>query len=302
MTGIVFVGIALIVFFLYARSFLWRKMIPYEPRTQVPWTGLELFAFFAAWYLVIAVSVGVCRNWEFSSHIKERALEPQQVLELQKEHGISQLVVAGRDDPLVFFVVFLAGVIIIPIGEEFLFRLLLQGYAEKQETRLRKILRLSTTRGLFSVLGSATIFAAIHWRSTTGERSVQILFDSLLGMMIGYLVVLTLIMMYLLFVREAAARDLGINWRKIPGDCLLGLGTAIFLFPPVYCLNYGLITWVGESDPGFTLDPIPLFFFAVGAGILYFRTHRLLPVIVLHVLFNGIAVAGVYFRAYTLFE
>jgi len=301
MIGIVFVGIALFVFCLYARSFFWREFIPYEPRRPVKWTGPELFAFFVAWILIIAVSVDVCRSWEFSSLIKERALEPEQVHQLQKEHEIAQLVVAGRDDPLVFFVVFLAGVILIPIGEEFLFRLLLQGYAEKQEGRLRRLLGFFAARGFFSVFGCATIFAAIHWRSTTEERSIQNLFDGLLGMMIGYLIVLTLITVYLLCVRGATARDLGVNWQKIPGDCLLGLGTAVFLFPPIYCLNYGLITWVGETDLDFTLDPIPLFFFAVGAGVLYFRTHRLLPVIVLHALFNGIGVASAYISAYVLF-
>jgi membrane protease YdiL (CAAX protease family) len=39
--------------------------------------------------------------------------------------------------------------------------------------------------------------------------------------------------------------------------------------------------------------PIPLFFLALILGYLYHRTHRLLPCIVVHLLFNGLSVAAV---------
>jgi membrane protease YdiL (CAAX protease family) len=38
-------------------------------------------------------------------------------------------------------------------------------------------------------------------------------------------------------------------------------------------------------------DPIPLFFFAVALGFLYFRTHRIVPLIILHAIFNGASLA-----------
>ena len=34
-------------------------------------------------------------------------------------------------------------------------------------------------------------------------------------------------------------------------------------------------------------DPFPLFFFAVALGAVYYRTHRIVPVIVLHAVLNG---------------
>jgi len=34
-------------------------------------------------------------------------------------------------------------------------------------------------------------------------------------------------------------------------------------------------------------DPIPLFVLAVALGIIYHRTHRVLPCIVIHMLLNG---------------
>jgi len=301
--GTAFIGIALSIFFLYAQSFfrrkgsLLRRLIPFEPRNPVPWSGLELFFFIIFWFLVIGISLGVCRNMQFGSHIQERALEADRILELQKEHALTQLIVCGRDNPHIFLVVFLAGVVIIPIGEEFLFRLLLQGSLEKLEGSLRKFLRVF--RGLFTVLCSSVIFALIHWRSTTEERPFQELYDGFLALMIVYIVLIAVIGAYLLLIRGATPGDLGIDWRKIPGDCGLGLGAAALLLPPIYLLNGGLTLLVG--DTGYALDPIPLFFFAVGIGILYFRTRRILPCIMLHGIFNGIAVAISHMNAYAFF-
>ena len=307
--GIAFVGIALFIFFLYAWSFFRRdgsfaqRLVPCEPRKPVPWNGWELLFFFAVWIFIIPVSGSLFRELQLGTHIQERALEPEQRQELRKVHGIAQLVVQGRDDIRVFLVVFFVGVIIVPIGEEFLFRLLLQGYLEKQESRLRKLLRFFlpyfAIRGLSSVCCTAAVFALIHWRSTAEVHSFQSLFDGLLGLMAGHLVVFAVITTYLFAVCRASLHDLGIDGRRIFRDSLLGLCAAAFLLPPIYFLNYGLAILVG--DPGFTLDPIPLFFFAAGLGILYFRTHRILPAIVLHGVFNGVAVANAYVCAYVLF-
>lgn len=41
-------------------------------------------------------------------------------------------------------------------------------------------------------------------------------------------------------------------------------------------------------------DPIPLFFLAVGMGYVYYRTHRLLPCIVLHFLVNSTSMAALW--------
>ena len=307
--GAALIGATLSVFLFYALSFFQgehsfpRRSIPYQPRNPVPWTGWELLSFFAVTFLIIDISVSFCQVLQFRSPIKEQLLEPALEQKLLQEHPITQLIVRGQADPRVFLVVFLVGVVIVPIAEEFLFRLLLQGYVEKQEARLRKFLRLhgihSALRGLFAVLCSSTIFAAIHWRSTAEETPLQEMFDGFLALIIGYFAVLTTITTYLLFIRGASPGDLGIDWRKIPGDCILGMKAACFLLPPVYLLNIGLVKSVGTL--GFTLDPIPIFFFAVGTGLLYYRTHRILPCIVPHVMLNGISIAIVYINACVFF-
>ena len=45
---------------------------------------------------------------------------------------------------------------------------------------------------------------------------------------------------------------------------------------------------------GTGLDPIPLFFLGAILGYLYNKTHRLLPCIVVHMLFNGFSLACVW--------
>ena len=310
--GAALIGTALSVFLLYAllffqgkNSLLWRSA-PYQPRNPVPWTGVELLLFFAVGFFVMDASAliisgisGHFRGLQFRLHLQEKSLEPAQEKQLSKEHPITQLIVRGQDDPRVFLVVFLAGVVIAPIAEEFLFRLLLQGYVEKQEARLRKFLRLhgirSALRGLFAVFCSSTIFAAIHWRSTATDHTFRGLLDGFLVLTIGYSALLAMITTYLLCVRGASPDDLGVNWRKIPGDCVLGIRAAFFLLPPVYLLNIGL------AQLGLTFDPIPIFFFAVGTGLLYFRTHRILPCIVLHAVLNGVSVVFAYVNAYLFF-
>jgi len=42
---------------------------------------------------------------------------------------------------------------------------------------------------------------------------------------------------------------------------------------------------------GHGFDPIPLFFLALGLGYLYYRTHRIIPCIAMHALFNAFSLA-----------
>ncbi len=280
-----------------------RRWIPFQPREAVPWNGWDLLLIFVAWFLLTGICTAVCMEMQLSSSIRETPLTQEQTQELLKEHTITRLVVSGRDAPSVFLLVVLSGVIIVPIGEEFLFRLLLQGFAEKREAGLRRLFTTpfsrSFLRGSLSVLFSSVIFAGVHLRSTTEPGSFQKYYDALLGMMIGHLFLLVFAPLYLIVVRGASLADLGIRWRKIPGDCLLGVLASVVILPPVYLMNYGVTNLIG--DVGIALDPIPLFLFAVGLAVLYYRTHRIVPGIVVHSLFNGIAVVNVYQHAYKYF-
>ncbi len=276
-----------------------RRWIPFQRRKPVPWQGWELFLIFVLFLLLTGISSAVCVKMQFGNSIRETPLTEEQTQELLKEHTITRLIVSGRDAPSVFLLVVLSGVIIVPIGEEFLFRLLLQGFAEKREAEARRLFPNRFLRPFFrgslSVLFSSVIFAGVHLRSTTESGSFQKYYDLLLGMMLGHLLLLVFALLYLIVVRGASLADLGIEGRKIPGDCLLGVLASVVILPPVYLMNYGVINLIG--DRGIALDPIPLFLFAVGLGVLYYRTHRVVPGLVVHGLFNAVAVATVYQHA-----
>ena len=47
---------------------------------------------------------------------------------------------------------------------------------------------------------------------------------------------------------------------------------------------------------GHGFDPIPLWLLAVGLGLIYQRTHRILPCIVLHMAFNAFGLSMLWFR------
>ena len=66
------------------------------------------------------------------------------------------------------------------------------------------------------------------------------------------------------------------------------------------CFRYNFVlTTVTQMCPAsnYSLDPIPLFFLALIFGVLYHRTHRLAPSLLLHMAFNATSVgAGLYIK------
>jgi membrane protease YdiL (CAAX protease family) len=71
-------------------------------------------------------------------------------------------------------------------------------------------------------------------------------------------------------------------------DVGLGLGAALAVVPWVYVLQWGLTAALPES---ISPDPITLVPFAVVLGLLYYRTHRIVPSIVLHMALNATSLA-----------
>jgi membrane protease YdiL (CAAX protease family) len=126
---------------------------------------------------------------------------------LPSQHPIVEVLVSAAAEDRLFLLVQLtiAAVIIAPVCEEILFRVLLQGFLEAREQRWRRLGLRAWPRGLVPVLVSSAAFALMH-------------------------------------------------------------------------LGHGL-------------DPIPLFVLALVLGYLYFKTHRLLPSLVVHMALNALAMA-----------
>ena len=67
-----------------------------------------------------------------------------------------------------------------------------------------------------------------------------------------------------------------------------GLLAAVAVCPPVYFLLFASSLLVPRH---LAPDPIPIFFFAVALGTLYYRTHRLAAPVVLHMALNTASLA-----------
>jgi membrane protease YdiL (CAAX protease family) len=145
----------------------------------------------------------------------------------------------SESSPLLFVAAFLAAVVVAPLCEEVLFRLLLQGWLEKWED-----MRLRQAQADPTAPDERTIQA---W-SETMETSVEPL------LLTGP-------------AHSGGVAGLPYGWTPIVLSSLL-FALAHFGYGP---------------------DPIPLFLLALILGYVYQRTHRIVPSMVAHALFNSMS-------------
>jgi membrane protease YdiL (CAAX protease family) len=281
------VGIELAIFGGCAAVWSWvgvqasqgRPAIPLRPRRPVPWDGWDVMMILALYF-----SAATAALWILSPRPPRGEAKPVQQAagpEEKNEHPVVQL---WRQDPrwATKLLSAVAAVIVAPVVEEFLFRLLLQGWLEKADRRLRRRLRLLLP-GALPIATVAALFAAMHYRSGPPAHDAATIIRALLGNAAAGLVTVALGAAWLRSRSGAAWDDFGIEPRRIGRACGLGLAAFLAVAPPIYLLQMWLVKWV---SPG-TADPITLFFFALVLGVLYYRTHRIVPAIALHMALNG---------------
>jgi membrane protease YdiL (CAAX protease family) len=254
-------------------------VLPYEPRKPVPWRGAHLLILAAAYIglqvvLALVLQIRVADRPATASPDKQRATS---------EHLVVQALVQG--DRSVLLLCAIAVVIVAPVVEEFLFRVLLQGWLEASERRLRRRRFFRRTRGLMPIVTSSLLFAAVHFRlakpELTAHQVVSVLAANLLAnaLMLGFAIV------FLRAATGATAVDFGWQPRRLAGDIVTGLFTFVIITPMIYLLQLLLQEFVLPASVA--ADPIPLFVLAVVLGFLYFRTHRIAPSVVVHAALNA---------------
>jgi len=307
-----------------ARRFIGRPLLAYEPRRPVPWDGGDL-AIVVLLFLLGHVLAGevVHRGLGLSPPAKNRAdasagessdaqdeeqgkqpdtNQNQEQEEDQDEaaHFILRLAKVGGPGGLL--IAALSVVVVAPLVEEMLFRLFLQGWMEKVGRRLRTVGRHITNtpgkravggirwpRGAGPIALSSALFGLVHLRVATPTPEVEYLL-ALAGMISANAVVglLTIALACALFRarHQVSWADLGLVGKKVLGDVRLGLITLGVVFVPLMALQAVLTLYVfPEWLPA---DPVPMVFLGATLGWLYYRTHRIVPCIVLHAGFNGI--------------
>jgi membrane protease YdiL (CAAX protease family) len=265
---------------------LWRGLpvLPYQPRRQVPWQGIDLLAVMV-FHLVLGMA---------AYNIACLAIGPDLVQPIESgdgaregtEHNIAKMLV-GAEPWLIAIGVF-AVVVVTPIAEEFIYRVLLQGWLEAALRRWRRRFRALRWRLLPAVAGpiiiSSLLFALLHYRVATPAHHRYYYLGILLAGMATNLLTVTFAAAWTHLRVGATAVDWGWAPQRFWSDARLGAVAFLAISAPLYLTQIGL----GLLLPKYLApDPLTIFLFALLLGTLYHRTHRGVPAMVAHALLNA---------------
>jgi len=209
---------------------------------------------------------------------------------LAEQHTLVILMQKGGQYPIVIVVCLLAAVVVAPLTEELMFRVIMQCGIESTFRRESGNTPLARRISIFL---TALFFAAIHFRTQQSQIDIDLLFNGMIGMIIARPLALLLVVGLLRFHYRVRWADLGFrNFRLIGRDALGALLLFLIIFVPIFTVH-GTVFTLAKTDwavqhgiSAAMLDPIPLFLFALVIGSLYYRTRRLVPVFFLHAFFN----------------
>ena len=249
-----------------------------EPeKTSVPWTGLDVLLFLAVWF---AAQIMCDTLGHIAGHVSAPPSSPEQAATTEKKdpgHQVVQMIQQSNKSLLVLLVAFFAVVVIAPLIEEFLFRLLLQGWLEAKLTQFR----VPYANGA-AIVAVSFFFASLHG----GDRNVphvHVLFYVYAAIVVTSLLVVLFGFAYLERIRNVPLTH-----------CLFGQGqffhpqffsTAKYCLLAVLCIQ-GIAIALSWYDPNANNAPIPIFIFSLILGTLYSRTRNLSYCILLHACLN----------------
>ncbi|MBN1395212.1 MAG: CPBP family intramembrane metalloprotease [Pirellulales bacterium] len=279
--------LALLAFFavwtaIWSRRRQHRTILPYQPRRPVPWGALDL-----AFVVLLYLAAILCVSFLAVHFLGPEAVETPAAYEPGAEstqHAIVQLMSEGN-----VWVLLLCGfsaIVVAPLVEEFFFRALLQGWLESLEHRYRR--RMPTLRrlprALLPIALTSYLFAMMHFRVDGPPDDMNFtLFMQAGGAGASLLIMATIIIVFP-WRTGATAADFGWLPKTLAADVRLGLTAFAAIAPPIYAMQIGLHHVFPQ---GVAADPIPLFFLALVLGTIFFRTHRIVPAIVLHASLNA---------------
>jgi len=266
-----------------------------EPKkVSVPWTGWDVLLFLFLWFMaqIVCGIVGVIAERVHSFHSSHRPLE-QVAVEKGKDHGhpVFQMIEQSKNSPIVFLTAFLAIVVAAPLIEEFLFRLLLQGWLEAKLAQYR----VPCASGV-AIVAVSFFFALLHG-GNSGAMNAQMLFYLFAAVAFASFLIFTAGIIYL--TDRAAIKN-----EKIT-DYLFGTDRFFhphFFLYAKYCFLallfvFGMTAALDAIYPQTNTDPIPIFFFSLVLGTLYSRSRNLSYCILLHACLNFTSLAIVWFSA-----
>jgi len=259
----------------------------YQPRRPVPWRIIDVLLALSLYFIMPICVVVMARDW-----LAMAPASAVRVDENAKPDAVHPLARVLLESPSAWAIVacVLTAVVVAPIIEEFLFRLILQGWLEAVERRLRRqIPRLrSLAAGVLPVASASLLFAAMHFRLPSPRLDVDAQVFLLCVLATANLLTASSVLCWVRFAAGATLGDLGIVPGRLWADIQLGMLAFLAITVPVYVLLFMVRSLLPENTAA---DPIPLFLLAAVLGGLYYRTHRIVPAIVLHMAFNATGVS-----------
>ena len=262
-------------------------VVPYQPRRRVPWKVTDLVFVLVAGQVLGLCVVGADNLWFSRLADADAPIESG-----ERSDGAHPLLVLLEADGSfrALLLVCVCAVVVAPIVEEFFFRLLFQGWLEAKEGHLRrqsKVLR-RLTPGTLPVLTASLLFGAIHYRPLPTPDDPKVLVHMLASGAVARVLTMAFALWLVRSRAGATAADLGFDREKLLADVRLGLVAFAAVAAIVYAMKIALEVALPQNPIN---DPIALVFFAAVLGTLYYRTHRIVPSIVLHMALNATSIA-----------
>jgi membrane protease YdiL (CAAX protease family) len=256
-------------------------------RHQVPWRGWDLLAVLAAYILSMTAAL-----WLASVLLGPEIAQPP-VAEDADHVTTAHPVVILLLEQNIWISLFCAfsAIIVAPITEEFFFRVLLQGWLEAEQSRLRArkpVMQQWLPGAVGPIVLTSLLFAGLHIRGTRPAVDPTYYLGQMMCTSLASLATMGFAIGFMRFQAQATAADLGLSFRQFFADVRLGIAAFLVVGPWIFALYYTLLLFFPQNPAS---DPIPLFFFALVLGYLYNNTHRLVPSMVTHALLNASSLA-----------
>jgi len=273
------------------RAYAGEPLLKYQPHRPVPWRPFDLLIVLVLYLALQATMIFVLR-----AYLGPEITTPPVMYDVERASAAHMVARLLRENDLrILISCVVAAVLVAPVVEEFLFRVVLQGYLQAALWRWRKLLptlRMLMPGALGPILLTSLLFARMHFRVETPMLNVWFLASLLAGNAVAGLLTTVCAIAILRSRTGATAFDFGWVGEKFLADAVMGFVAFLAIAAPIYLVQLGLSQLLPKY---LAADPFALFLLSIVLGTLYAYTHRIVPAIVVHMSLNAASLALAWF-------
>ena len=226
-------------------------------------------------------------------------------------HPVARLMLRARHSKyywVVVALVFLSVVLIAPLTEEFIFRVLIQGYLEKifppvlrvksdSRDAERDVLVARLKNALAVSAIQAGLFALMHVgvpESPDAPTPLVDLFRSTVVSSVSLVLTLVVGLVFIVKLCGATSENLGLQ-SETPRDADIGKKAfdklqewtrGVYILVYISPIVFGVNLLLANLVPNFVVAPAPIFIFSFFEGLVYYRTRSYFTVVGMHMALN----------------